>query len=524
MDRRLRTVTVIAVVSTLLLLGAGAFAAVRTAQLRAAHAEQERLERKLSAAAERIARLEDPDNGGEDGPQDSEGPDGPDGLEGLEGLEDLERLFGEGGDLGKMLEDLLGGEQGPAGGLGGMADLASCVATSERVEVDDDDSATQLDDIEAAVEELRSLQFTDEVEPTYLTQDEIGERITASIDEEYTAEQADIDRRYLAALGAASPDLDLRETHKELLGGQVAGFYDSDTGEMVVGAADRAEPLGPTDQVTLAHELTHALADQQLTLPEVLDEEVPDTDAALAALALVEGDATLVMQRYALAALDVSEQMSLATDPRSAQAQKDLGAFPHLLQRQLVFPYEAGLRFACSLGATGGWGAVDAAYGKLPTTTAQILFPERYGEPVPAAPAVPTAPGQGWEQARTDTLGAAELKWLFEAPGDDPSAALSDPLERVAHWDAGTAVVWTAGDETALGFVLRDRGGPGPSLCESVVDWYDAAFDDDRGAATSGDERLALEGGYQSGVVACAGDEVTVGAAPDLETARRIAG
>ena len=522
MDGRTRVAVVAGVVLALILAATSVLAIVRTQQVRTAQQREEKLQRQLADARNRISELESSEgtsNGSSTIPEGLEDLFGEDGIFGGDG--NLEDLFGDG-----ALEELFGdlfGEGGGLDGLGGAADLAACVQEDESVDIDDTSGQAQFDDIEQAVSTLRDLSFSEDVEPTYLSQAEIAERITDSIEEDYSAEEADIDRRYLAALGAIDPDLDMLQAQKDLLGEQVAGFYDSDTGEMVVGTADPGEALNPTDQVTLAHELTHAVTDQQLGLPELLDDDLPDTDAALAALAVVEGDATLAMQRFATSALSVTEQLGLAADPRAAQAQQQLAEFPYVLQQQLRFPYERGLAFACALSREGGWDAVNAAYESLPPTTAQVLFPQRYGEPAPDEPTAPSAPGDSWEEARTDTLGAAELKWLFEAPGDDPQAALSEPLQRVAHWDASIARLWTDGEATALGVTFRDRGGEGPSLCESVTAWYDAAFPDDREVELSGQEQLATEGGAQSAVVSCPGEEVRFAVAPDLATARQIA-
>lgn len=501
MERAGRTAVVVAVVLAVVAAATGVFAAVQTVRLNRAQAQQEELERTLAAARDRLEER------GPGSTQDAAESPADEGLPGDTGVDEL-------------LDGLLGGD----GSLGDAGALAACATDPElgRLAIDDSDGAVQYGDIADAVEQVRNLDFSDDVEPTYLTPEEISERITEVVTDEYSREEADIDRRVLATLGAIDADLDLRRTQIELLGDQIAGFYDSDTGEMVVATSDPGDPLGPTDQVTLAHELTHALTDQAVGLPDVLDEESPDSDAALAALALVEGDATLSMQRFAGAALDMGEQLGLAVDPRAAGAQAQLSQFPHVLQRQLVFPYEAGLRYVCALYSDGGWDAIDAAYDDLPSTTAEVLFPARAGDS-PPVPEPPAAPDGDWQEARTDSLGAAELTWLFEAPGDDESVALSEPLERVARWDGGVLRLWTDGDASALGVVLREREGGGPALCDSVASWYDVAFTDDDAVATAGDEVLATVGPDQSAVVACTDGQVRLGVAPGLETARDIA-
>jgi hypothetical protein len=179
------------------------------------------------------------------------------------------------------------------------------------------------------------------------------------------------------------------------VGDQVAGFYDPETGEMVVGRATTG-PLDGATRMILAHELDHALTDQVLDLPLAPERPAPGAeDTALAQLALIEGDATLAMQLYALRHVGLLEQLSGLGS--AAGAQQQLTALPHHLRSTLTFPYLQGLAFVCRLHAGGGWKAVDRAYDEPPTTTAQVLFPERYDEREaavdPRDPAARAGPG-----------------------------------------------------------------------------------------------------------------------------------
>ncbi len=434
-----------------------------------------------------------------------------------------------GQDLGDLLDEFLGGDQGDS--LSGDADLLGCLSGDGGVggmlgggsPVAADDLREQLDLIADRVESLRGLEQLEPLSPTYLTGEEIGERARQLTLDEYAPEVADLDRRVLATLGAIPADLDLRQAAADLIAGQVAGYYDTETGELVVRTDDPSSPLPPVDQITLAHELQHAIADQHLGLDDLEADPAVPTDEARARLAVVEGDATLVMQRFALSALSLSDQLALGSDPGAAASQEQLEAFPSYLQAQLLFPYTEGLSFVCSLEASGGWPAVDAAYADGPTTTAEILFPERFGDPSPAEPRAPTAPGGAWTEVRTDVLGAADLLWLFSAPGDDEAAALDEPRERAAGWDGGRMTLWTDGPASALGVALRDGGEGSAPLCDSVVAWYEAGFPDAVPAPAEG-VALALDGPAQDAVVRCAGGEVRLGIAPDLVTARAIAG
>lgn len=436
---------------------------------------------------------------------------------GLHGL--LDRLLdglldGTGGR-----DDLLGGADVPAltdclgAGLGGLG--ADPIPTGDR--------ASQLAAVTERVEALRALELVDPVDPQMLSGDAFSARLTALVSEEYPEADADADRRVLTALGAVEEDVDLRALRLDLIGEHAGGFYSSDTGELVVRADDDGAPLTPAEQVILAHELQHAVADQTLGLP--LDGDTVATgDPARAALALIEGDASLLMQQFALDALDFADQLAVAIDPSVTTSRARIGDYPEYLQRELVFPYTVGMAFVCGLYAEGGWPAVDAAYTDLPTTTAQILWPERYtaGEAA-AATAALGAPGGAWTMTGRDTLGAAELLWLFSAPGNDPGAALGDPRGRAAAWAGGSRELWIDGDDSAVGLALAERPGE-RALCASMTDWYDAAFPDARRARTSGQEALAVTGPDQDAVVVCDGSSVRVGIAPDLQTARTVAG
>ena len=361
------------------------------------------------------------------------------------------------------------------------------------------------------VEKIRDLRFDKPVEASFLTKAQVEKRVGELFLEDYSKRDADLEGRVLEALGAIPRGSDLFNDRKRLLEGQVAGFYVPETEELVVLAEDQ---VGPLERVSLSHELEHALADQNLDLP-LPERSNPETaDADLATLAVVEGDATLTMQRWALANLSITDQLSmLSGSPQLQQSQEDLEAMPHFIQQQLSFPYLDGLGFVCALEREGGWAAVDKAYDEPPASTDQVLFPERYDPKAePIDPADTGEPGTGWTSSLTGSFGAAELKWLFEAPGGDPAAAIADPLESAGAWGGGELELWTDGDASALGVALAQRQGS-DGLCESITEWYSASFSDDD-ESTEGDAALVAEGGEQDAVITCSGDDVKIGIGP----------
>jgi len=471
--------------------------------------------------------------GGSTGGGESPSPNGPLGgdlgdlLGGLLGgdLGDLGGLLG--GDSGGLgdLGSLLGGDSASMlaclGGAGGLGDLLDGNSQGGRADIPDGSLDAQYEGVASWVADERALEFDSVPEPRYVTPEEMTELVRKEVRREYPEETAHLDSDLLAALGAVDPGTDMLELQSDLVGGQVAGYYDPRSGELVVATDDPSAPLTGFAVVAVAHELDHALTDQALHLPVDADEMAGTSDEQMAGTALIEGDASLLMYRFAGSALSTSDQLGIGLDPSALSAQSALADAPAYLASQLQFPYLEGLTFACGLEADGGWGAVDKAYGDPPTTTAQILFPDRYTAGEGAVdPPDPSAPGGSWEPARSRTLGAADLYWLFEAPGDDTSAALDDPLGRAAGWAGGEAVQWRRRGDSAVGMSFVQHDGEA-ALCESITDWYRAAFPDATGRDIEGG--LAFEDTPQDAVVRCEGDNVRVGIAPDLDTATKIA-
>lgn len=485
-----------AVIGVLVLFASTAFALVRSTQLRNARQQVAALRSELAEAR----------GGGADAP-----PEQPSEEDGSADDDPLGDLFGDGDD---DLGDMFGQD---------AQQLAQCVAPAGQLgsrDVGDGDAGAQIDQISEIVTDLRQLDFASQPDPEFLNDRQISEELQEEVEEEYDPKEAALDTRLLSTLGAVPADTDLLGLQSELLAAQVAGYYDPDTGELVVRANDTAAGMDAITQTTLAHELQHAVADQRLELPIDVTENTTAGDAALAALSLIEGDASLTQQQFSIVGLSLAEQLELNSDPAVADAQRQLAEVPHYIVQGLQFPYLAGLSFVCSRYLEGGWEAVDATYDALPTTSAEIMDPSRYGTE-PTDPRDPGDPGGDWTRARTSTLGAADLQWLFEAPGDDTSHTLDDPRSQALEWTGGEVVLWTDGDATAVGVALTQQQADGP-LCNAVATWYERAFPDSADAPNRANERMVRVGDDQTGVVVCSGDEVRLGIAPDLQTARAL--
>jgi hypothetical protein len=127
----------------------------------------------------------------------------------------------------------------------------------------------------------------------------------------------------------------------------------------------------------MAHELTHALQDQHFDLRRFEHWPKGDSDAELAAHALIEGDATLAMVMYissspmrVLAFMNSLKTMGVDT--------RELDQAPRVIRESLLFPYQEGLSWTRALYTEGGWSQVSKAFTTLPQSTEQIMHPEKY--------------------------------------------------------------------------------------------------------------------------------------------------
>jgi hypothetical protein len=408
----------------------------------------------------------------------------------------------------ERLRDRLGGLAALVAGDDPL--LAACTGTRDPPPATVDDP---VDTVRAGTEHVRELTLRDPVEVRLLDDAEMTAQVSELFGRRLDDRRLDLEQRTLTMLGAITPGTDLAGLRRDAFARQVSGFFAGSDRVIGVRTADPAT-LSVLERVVLAHEYEHALTFDHLGRPRA-----DGADARRAASAVVEGSAVLAMRRYG-DSLPRAERLRLREELLLRAQVEPLAGFSPYLRAELRFPYVEGMRYVCQRWRAGGWEAVDGAYADPPASTAAVLFPERHGE-VPRRPAPLGEPGGGWQRARTDDFGAAQLEWLLLAPGADAAAALDRPRQRAAGWDGGALDVWTSEGRTALGLALVDRG-QGPSLCDTVRDWYLAAFPQVRASGSAG--RIELAGDHQQAVLVCRADQVRLGIAPDLAAAAAIAG
>ena len=198
----------------------------------------------------------------------------------------------------------------------------------------------------------------------------------------------------LTKFGLLPKGYDLHAEFVKLMGEQVAAYYDPKTKSVNLLdwlPADSQKPV-------LAHELTHALQDQQVNGLDKWELAGAKDDAALpdqqeylveeaqtARQCVTEGQAQVVWFDYSLAPMN----KTILTAPEYVDAvrasmgdSKDSPVFsqaPLFLKESLLMPYTFGLDFVRTVLANRG---KDAAYSGLlkepPVDTRQIMQPETY--------------------------------------------------------------------------------------------------------------------------------------------------
>src|SRR5678816_4499612 len=221
--------------------------------------------------------------------------------------------------------------------------------------------------------ELRELSILKAVKSGAQSRTDIERMVIKNLDTETTPAEMHAAEVLLKAFGLAPQTFAYRSFLFLLLTEQVAGYYDPKAQQFYL--ADWIELEG--QKPVMAHELTHALQDQHFNLKRFENWPKGDSDAELAAHALIEGDATLAMTLY-MAKNPLVALAFIRSLGAQEVASEQFKQAPRALRESLLFPYEEGSAWATQLYKRGGWEMVSQAFTKLPQSSEQILHADKY--------------------------------------------------------------------------------------------------------------------------------------------------
>ena len=165
----------------------------------------------------------------------------------------------------------------------------------------------------------------------------------------------------------------------------------------------QGQQVDPATRVALVHALTLALQDQNTDLAGLRRQAADDQDRTRALAALVEGDATRIELAY-LGSLPAGDQTAVGAKHDHSPSPASYG------QLAAAFPATVGRDFAAALAQQGGNPAVDVAFRRPPTSTAQVIDPQAYQDGIePLGVRAPAGEGQRVDAGTLGEFGLAAL-------------------------------------------------------------------------------------------------------------------
>jgi hypothetical protein len=294
-----------------------------------------------------------------------------------------------------------------------------------------------LDSVNAILKiqsEDTALPIKHDVKRQLISRDEVEKFFVERFRKDEAAQKLKRSEVVLKKFGLIPRDFYLEGFMLELLREQVAGYYNADN--KTVYLLDWIDP--DQQKPVLAHELTHALQDQNFKLEKwsktglagekKVQDEIQSDEQLAARDAVLEGQAMTAMLDYMLAPTG----QSVLTSPLLVKA-TEIGMTtgggspvydkaPLYLQQALIFPYTYGLDFTVTLLKKGG---KEKAYADVfrnpPQNTREIMEPETYlaREKLPplTIPDFKNVLGHDWDRYDVGSIGEFDVSIMAQQYG-----------------------------------------------------------------------------------------------------------
>ena len=285
--------------------------------------------------------------------------------------------------------------------------------------------------------------------------DEVERYVTRRMKDDKDTQRFERSEVVLKKLGFIPRDFDLRPFLVKLMREQVAGFYDSKT--KTVYLLDWVDP--EIQKPVMAHELTHALQDQNFDLEKWASEK--DRDAAekhgdynkaismdeisTAQTAMIEGQGMITLVDYGMrgygmsAAKNPDVVRSMAAGMEGDDESEVLKSAPMMLRESLIFPYRDGMKFVGTVLAEKGKNAAfREMFVRPPMTSHEVMVPDEYmaQHRIPSVPLpdIKTVLGKDYEEYDLGAMGQFDTLLLAKQLTSDHQDA--DFLQ--GEWNGGS--------------------------------------------------------------------------------------
>jgi len=265
----------------------------------------------------------------------------------------------------------------------------------------------------------------------------VNEFLKKKVKEVSTPAELRAEELTLKKFGLVPADFDLAKTTVDVLTEQAAAFYDYHAKKLYI----TDWTASSTREAALAHELSHALADQSFNLDKFIRKAPESDDESLARMAVMEGQATWLMSEF-LARRggetlvhhpDLAERMNRGSDSGGGEFPV-FDNSPLYIRETLLFPYIAGMTFQQAVVDRDGTAAFAEVFRRAPQSTQQILHPEKYFAAVkPVTPDLPKPPStHGYKGLIGGTFGELDHRILLQQFAGKQTAD-----EIAPHWRGG---------------------------------------------------------------------------------------
>ncbi|HEY2029729.1 MAG TPA: DUF6782 family putative metallopeptidase [Myxococcales bacterium] len=312
------------------------------------------------------------------------------------------------------------------------------------------DPVALVREVAADVERLRGLRRKVNLKVEILDGPLFTRKVREKAQEELKPEVVAEERARWLAFDLAPADADPAQILLGVLDEQVAGFYDPHEKKLFVRSDAGTSP--DLLRLVLAHEIEHALQDQNFGIPDLA--KLPDDDVRLARSALLEGDAMAVMTAYAAERAGRPLDASMAAAAQAlrgagsagvAGKEEKLARAPQVVREELLFPYVEGFALVAEAWRRGGFAQVDKLFARPPQSTHEVLHPAAYfAAEQPMNVKMPAAPAGAKVLAR-GKLGELGSRLVLEACLD-PAVG----REFVPAWAGDAFVVYQANGHAEL--------------------------------------------------------------------------
>jgi hypothetical protein len=318
--------------------------------------------------------------------------------------------------------------------------LAAAIATA--ADERRDQSRAIFAEIDRTLDELgkiSGLRLYKKVPSDLISKDKVNAFLKKKVKEVSTPNELRAEELALKKFGLVPPDFDLAQTTVDVLTEQAAAFYDYHAKKLFI--TDWTPST--TREAALAHELAHALADQNFNLKRFIRKSRESDDEALARMAVMEGQATWLMSEFLARRTGetlvhnpaLAERMNRLSDSGGSGEFPVFEGSPLYIRATLIFPYTGGMTFQQAVVDKDGKPAFAEVFQRPPVSTQQVLHPDKYfAQAKPAEVELPKPPPyvRGYKGLIGGSFGELDHRVLLEQYARKPAAE-----EIAPHWRGG---------------------------------------------------------------------------------------